>query len=74
MLWSCICINISSIPKASAQMDFNGVGSIKCIAIKYISSNPLQKKNKWIVRLRSRDSLQSKIGQSIANAENSISL
>ena len=54
-------------------MDFNGVGSIKCIAIKSVS-NPLQKKNKWIVRLRCRDSLQSKIGQSIANAENSISL
>ena len=68
------CINILAIPKASAQIDFNEVGSIKCIGIKCVS-NPLQKKrNKWIVRLRSRDSLQSKIGQSIANAENSISL
>ena len=73
MLWGCICINILAIPKASALMDFNGVGSIKCIGIKCVS-NPLQKINKWIVSFRSRDGLQSKIGQSIANAENSISL
>ena len=31
------------IPKASAQMDFNAVGSIKCIGIKCVS-NPLQKR------------------------------
>ena len=37
------CINILAIPKASAQMDFNGLGSIKCIGIKCVS-NPLQKK------------------------------
>ena len=43
MLWSWIGINILAIPKASAQMDFNGVGSIKCIGIKCVS-NPLQKK------------------------------
>ena len=44
MLRSCICINILAIPKASAQMDFNGVGSIKCIGIKCVS-NPFTKKN-----------------------------
>ena len=42
MLWSSICI-ILAIPKASAQIDFNEVGSIKCIGIKCVS-NPLQKK------------------------------